>query len=304
MLQFQPPGFGQHVIRTSLGVMAYYTPTSAPWRTGNEQEPYPPLIFLHSLGGGSSAYEWSKVYPAFAPAFRVIAPDLIGWGQSTHPVRDYQIDDYLLMLTELIEGTGSKPATVVASSLTAGITLRLATQRPDLFQQLYLVCPSGYGDFGSDYSRGIAAQLAGIPGLDRLLYGAGAANETAVRSFLQQFLFAERSRITDEMVAAYVASAQQLNAEYAALASLKGNLCFDLALYMETLTVPTVMLWGDKAWFSTLKTGQRLSKLNPRPIKAFHTIPNSGVLPHLETPELVIGLLQSHLRYHQEPETD
>jgi len=47
-----------------------------------------PLIFLHNFGGGASAYEWSKVYP-LATNYRVLAPDLIGWGESAH--RDYKL---------------------------------------------------------------------------------------------------------------------------------------------------------------------------------------------------------------------
>jgi pimeloyl-ACP methyl ester carboxylesterase len=295
MLQFQPTGFVQQVIETSLGILAYYTPNDSPWHLADEARILPPLIFLHSLGGGSSAYEWSKVYPAFASSHCVIAPDLIGWGHSTHPPRDYQIEDYLTIIAEVIQRTTESPAIVVASSLTAGITIRLAIQRPELFSQLLLVNPSGYGDFGTDYSQRITAQLAGIPGLDRLIYAVGAANEVAVRNFLQQFLFADGDRITDEMVKAYTASARQFNAEYAALASLKGNLCFDLALYIQQLNVPTVFLWGERARFSPLSVGQRLASLNPSAVKAFHTIPNTGVLPHLEAPELVIGDLQRYI---------
>ncbi|HEY9620621.1 MAG TPA: alpha/beta hydrolase [Crinalium sp.] len=284
------------MIETSLGILAYYTPGGSPWRTAaDDSKTLPSLVFLHSLGGGSSAYEWSKVYPAFASDHRVIAPDLIGWGQSTHPPQDYRVEDYLTVITELLERTNVAPATVVASSLTAGITIRLAIQRPDLFNVLILVCPSGFSDFGSDYSRGAAAQLAGMPVLDRLIYSLGAANEVAVRNFLQQFLFANGDRITNEMVKAYTASAQQFNAEYAALASLKGNLCFDLALYIQRLHVPTVFLWGEQARFSPLTIGQRLASLNPGTIKAVHAIPDTGVLPHLEAPEQVIGLLQRYL---------
>jgi len=36
------------------------------------------LVVGNGFGGGSSAYEWSKVYPAFANDYRVVAPDLIG----------------------------------------------------------------------------------------------------------------------------------------------------------------------------------------------------------------------------------
>jgi pimeloyl-ACP methyl ester carboxylesterase len=293
MLQFQPPGFEQRAIATTLGVLAYYTPIASFWQQDTATE-LPPLIFLHSLGGGSSAYEWSKVYPAFAADYRIIAPDLIGWGQSTHPVRDYQPDDYLKLLVELIEKT-AQPAIVVASSLTAGLTIRLAIQQPDLFESLFLVSPSGYGDFGIDYGRGLAARMAGIPGLDRLIYSLGAANELAVRNFLEQFLFADRSRLTQETVSAYLASALQMNAEYAALASLRGDLCFDLSLYIGQLQVPTTIVWGKKSRFSSDKIGRRLAGLNPTAVKTFEAIDDVGVLPHLELPAVVIGLLQRHL---------
>ncbi|MBW4514374.1 MAG: alpha/beta hydrolase [Timaviella obliquedivisa GSE-PSE-MK23-08B] len=299
MLQFQPPGFGQKVIKTSLGAMAYYTPIASPWRTLNSSSPFnhdefPPLVFLHSLGGGSSAYEWSKVYPAFAPRYCVIAPDLIGWGQSAHPVRTYRVEDYFTILTEMLEAIGS-PVPVVASSLTAGITIRLAIQRPDLFKMLFLVSPAGYADFGADYGRNVAAQIAGIPGVDQVIYALGAANEIAVRNFLEQFLFADRSRLTQETVEAYLASAQQPNAAYAALASLRGDLCFDLSLYMSQLTVPTAIVWSEASRFGTVETGERLAKLSEA-VKWVWTIANAGVLPQLETPATVTGLLLKALK--------
>jgi len=49
------------------------------------------------------------------------------------------------------------------------------------------------------------------------------------------------------MVEAYLASAQQPNAEYAAF--FAGDLYFDLALYIQ-LAVPTIMLWGVGAQFT------------------------------------------------------
>lgn len=302
MLQYQPPGFGQQVIETSLGSMVYYTPVAAPWsvvgaipESPQQNEDLPPLIFLHSFGGGSSAYEWSKVYPAFATTHRAIAPDLIGWGQSAHPVRDYRVDDYLTTLAEFIQKVSQSPVSVVASSLTGAIVLRLAIQKPELFHALYLVCPSGFADFGQDAGRRLPLQVIGTPLLDRLIYTLGATNEVAVRNFLEQFLFAKPERVYEEMVAAYLASAQKPNAEYAALAFLRGDLYFDLARYIEALTVPTFIFWGEQAQFTSVKLGQRLAALNPKAIQAFQSIPGAGVLPHLEQPELVIGLLQRYI---------
>lgn len=288
MLQFQPPGFVQQALATNLGVMAYYT---FPNPQADDQA-RPPLVFLHSLGGGSSAFEWSKVYGAFGTSHRVIAPDLIGWGQSTHPVRDYQVSDYLYVITHLLEALAEPPAFVVATSLTAGVVIRLAIQRPDLFKGLFLVSPLGNGDFGRDYRLSLPALLAGTPGLDTLLYQLGAANELAVRSFLSTFLFADASRITEEMVQAYLTCTQQPNAQYAALASLNGTISFDLSRYMGQLQTPTTIVLGEKSRFTPPAITRRLASLNPKAIQAIHEVPDAGVLPHLERPAAVIDLLR------------
>lgn len=293
MHQYHPPGFGQQAIATSLGSMVYYTQVAAPWLSPSSSE-LPHLVFLHCFGGGASAYEWSKVYPAFANEYHILAADLIGWGESAHPAREYQIADYLTTITEFLQ-TFHPPIKVVASSLTAALIIRLAVQRPELFQSLFLICPSGFDDFGEGAGRRLPLQLINTPLLDRLIYALGAENEVSVRNFLQQFLFAKPERVTPEMVAAYLASAQKPNAEYAALAFLKANLYFDLALYVPQLTVPTVILWGEQAQFTKVGLGRRLAKLNPRSIIAFEAIAHAGVLPHLETPEIAIGLLQKYL---------
>ncbi|GBE95019.1 alpha/beta fold hydrolase [Nostoc cycadae] len=294
MLQFQPPGFGHKVIHTSLGAMVYYTQTSAPWLNADTED-LTPLIFLHNFGGGASAYEWSKVYPAFAAKYRILAPDLIGWGDSAHPVRDYQIKDYLNAIAEFITQTCHQPVTVIASSLTAALTIRLAISQPQLFQSLYLVSPSGFDDFGQGAGRRLPLSVINTPLVDSLIYALGAENELAVRNFLQSFLFAKPERVSSEMVAAYLTSAQQPNARFAALAFLRGDLYFDLSLYLQQLTIPTVFFWGEKAQFTSIKLGRRLANLNSDVVEKFYAIADAGVLPHLELPEVIIGLLQQHL---------
>ncbi|NJL48925.1 MAG: alpha/beta hydrolase [Leptolyngbyaceae cyanobacterium SM2_5_2] len=293
MLQFQPPGFIQQALATNLGVMAYYTsPQASP---ESSSPPRSPLVFLHSLGGGSSAFEWSKVYQSFGASHRVIAPDLIGWGQSTHPARNYRVDDYIYQLTHLLEALAEPPTLVVATSLTAGVVIRLAIQRPDLFRGLFLVSPSGNSDFGRDYALSLPALLAGTPGLDLWLYRLGAANELAVRFFLTQFLFADSTRITDDIVPAYLTSIQQPNARYTALASLNGTISFDLSRYVGQLKTPTVFVLGEKSRFTPPQQVKRLASLNPKAIQAVYEVPDSGVLPHLERPAVVIDWLKQFL---------
>jgi pimeloyl-ACP methyl ester carboxylesterase len=290
MLQFQPLGFGQKVVNTSLGAMVYYTQTREPWLISDTAH-LPELVFLHNFGGGASAYEWSKLYPAFASDYRILAPDLIGWGASAHPARDYQISDYLTTIAEFIQKACQPPVVVVASSLTAALTIRLAIQKPELFKALYLVTPSGFDDFGQGVGRRLPLQVINTPILDSLIYALGAENEISVRNFLQRFLFAKPERVSEEMVQAYLTSAQQPNAKYAALAFLRGDLYFDLSLYIPQLSTPTLFLWGEESQFTSVKLGQRLAALNPRAIQ-IQTIPQAGVLAHLEMPEVVMGILK------------
>lgn len=293
MLQFHPLGIGQQVVETSLGTMVFYTPVGAPWSSSPVKAQT--LLFLHNFGGGASAYEWSKVYPAFLDQYKVMAPDLLGWGQSAHPIRDYRVEDYLTTVTELIEKTCSEPVVAVASSLTGAIAIRLAIQRPDLCKALFLTCPSGFADFGQDAGRRLPLQLIGTPLLDQFIYSLGAMNELSVRNFLEQFLFANRDRVSAEMVQAYLESATQPNAQYAALAFLRGDLYFDLAYYLPQLTVKTAIAWGEKAQFTNAELGQRLAKLNPQAVELFVQIAESGVLPQLEQPALLVGVLKHFL---------
>ncbi len=298
---FLPPGFKQHSIATTLGQMVYYAPDASPWATPSTTEEnrsaegkaaLEPLLFFHGFGGGSSAYEWSKVYPAFATDYRVLAPDLIGWGRSDRPARDYKIEDYLTTLTEFVERTCDRPVSVIASSLTAAFVIRVAIDRPDLFKSLILVTPSGLSDFGEDYTRSPFAQVVSTPILDRFLYSTVLATSFGIRTFLEQRQFARPERIYSEIVEAYLASAQQPNAEYAALSFVRGDLCFDLAHYITQLMIPTAILWGGKAQYTESSIGRRLANLNPEFVPYFEQIADVGLTPQLELPGVTIGLIR------------
>lgn len=289
-----PLGTEQLSLQTTLGTMVYYSPTQAPWPQP-QPDTRPLLIFLHGFGGGSSAYEWSKVYPAFASDYRVIAPDLIGWGRSEHPERNYTPEDYINSIIEFIEKISSEPTIVIASSLTAAFTIRAAIQRPELFRALILTTPAGLSDFGEDYRRSVFAQIISIPVLDQLIYRGGVATSGGIQSFLQTRQFAKPERVYPEIVEAYLQSAQQPNAQYAALSFVRGDLCFDLSRYITQLTIPTAILWGQKSQFTGPEIGRRLAAMNPAAIKIFQEIEGVGLTPQLELPAITIGLINSFL---------
>lgn len=304
-----PTGFEQHSVVTSLGTMVYYTAAAEMWRlstesdtdnqsesSANNSENLPTLVFIHGFGGGSSAYEWSKVYPAFAADYRILAPDLIGWGRSDHPERNYQVDDYIQTIIEFLEQTCDEPTPVIASSLTAALTIRAAIARPELFKSLILTTPSGLSDFGEDYRNNFFAQIVKTPILDRFFYNVGITNPSGIRRFLEIRQFARPNRIYDEIVEAYLESAEQPNGEYAALSFVRGDLCFDLSLYMSDLTIPTAIIWGRQSQFTSPDIGQRLAKLNPTAVRVFQQLEDVGLTPQLELPGLTIGLIRKFLK--------
>jgi len=291
---FIAPGFEQRSVVTELGTIAYAAPQPEFWPIA--QQPEQTLVFIHGFGGGSSSYEWSKVYPAFATEYRVIAPDLPGWGHSDHPERDYQIEDYERAIVQFLQALAPQGAIVLASALTAAFMVRVAVQHPELLHGLILVTPAGLSEFGKDFRQGWLPQILRVPLLDKALYQTAIATSAGIRRFLTDRQFANTDLITEEMVAAYLASATQPNAEYAALSFVRGDLCFDLAEWMPQLAVPSVVFWGQEAQFTDVELGQRLVALNPTAIKHFEIINNVGLTPQLEQPSLTIALIQRSLK--------
>ncbi|MGB3790459.1 MAG: alpha/beta hydrolase [Phormidesmis sp.] len=292
----QLPYVDRHSAMTRLGQMVYYIPALPeypPSRLLSERET---LLFLHGFGGGSSAYEWSKVFPAFAEEYRVLAPDLIGWGASTHLERSYTIDDYLNSISDFIRATCDEPVTIVASALTAAFVIRIAITHPTLFKALILVTPAGLSDFGNDYTRSPFAQIVSVPVLDKLLYSGAIATAFGIRSFLENRQFADPGRISDDIVEAYLRSAQKPNAEYTALSFVRGDLCFDLADYIGQLTTPTALLWGESASFTGPELGRKLAQQNTTAIKLFEVIKSTGLTPQLELPAVTTGMIRLCLK--------
>lgn len=283
------PGFEQRSVVTELGTVVYATQQPGFWPSSPIASER--LVFIHGFGGGSSAYEWSKVYPAFATDYRVVAPDLPGWGGSEHPARDYQVEDYRSAIAQLLQTLAPDGAIIVASCLSAAITVQLAAQHPDGIKGLVLVAPAGLSDFGKDFRQGFLPQVLRIPLLDRIVYQTAIATPAGIQSFLTERQFANPDLIAPEMVSAYLASAQQPNAEYAALSFVRGDLCFDLAEWMPQLQVPTVILWGSEAQFTDVDLGKRLAALNPVAVKHFEVIEGVGLTPQLEQPSVTIALI-------------
>lgn len=278
-----PAIFATKVLHTPPGQIVYH-------ESGSGQ----PLIFVHGIYTGASSYEWSKVYPEFAARFRVLAPDLIGFGESQRPDARLQIGDYVRMLAEFARATcGQERPIFVASGLGAGFCVYLASQHPELVSRLILYMPAGQADFGG---RGISlsAKLASrTPLLNRFLYRNYHATQSAIRSWLVDRAFVEGNLVTDEMVDVLTTCAQQYGAEHSILNFQAGRVEFDLEQRLKTLSQPVTLLWGDQSAFPRLESAYRLQpairNCNLRIIE------NAGTLAALECPARLVEILRSHL---------
>ena len=99
----------------------------------------PPLIFLH--GWGASHKFWKYVFPAFSKRFRCIAPDLMGFGLSDKPNRDYSMDSYTTWVGSFLDALKIDKAPIVGHSMGGTIALKFALAHPERVTRLVAVNP-------------------------------------------------------------------------------------------------------------------------------------------------------------------
>jgi pimeloyl-ACP methyl ester carboxylesterase len=117
----------------------------------------PVVVLTHGITSNSAT--WGRVMPYLARRFTVIAPDLIGHGQSAKPKGDYSLGAYASGLRDLLIALGHERATFVGHSLGGGVTMQLSYQFPELVERLVLVDSGGLGRDVSLFLR--AATLPG-----------------------------------------------------------------------------------------------------------------------------------------------
>jgi pimeloyl-ACP methyl ester carboxylesterase len=103
----------------------------------------PALLLLHGIAGSSRT--WRDVIPRLTDRFTVIAPDLIGHGQSEKPVGDYSLGAFASGIRDLLEVLDIDRATVIGQSFGGGVAMQLAYQHPEGCERLVLVDSGGLG---------------------------------------------------------------------------------------------------------------------------------------------------------------
>ena len=103
----------------------------------------PAIVLVHGITSTSAT--WERVMPYLAPRFTVIAPDLLGHGQSAKPRGDYSLGAYASGVRDLMVTLGHESATFVGHSLGGGVVMQLAYQFPERCERLVLVDSGGLG---------------------------------------------------------------------------------------------------------------------------------------------------------------
>jgi pimeloyl-ACP methyl ester carboxylesterase len=103
----------------------------------------PALLLLHGLGCDSST--WEPVVDALAEHYTVIAPDLLGHGESDKPNADYSLGGYANGMRDLLTVLGINKVTVVGHSFGGGVAMQFAYQYPDRTERIALVSSGGLG---------------------------------------------------------------------------------------------------------------------------------------------------------------
>ncbi len=103
----------------------------------------PLIVLIHGITGRSE--QWNPAIEQLAEGHAVLAPDLLGHGESAKPRGDYSLGAYASAVRDTIAALGHERATIVGHSLGGGIAMQFAYQFPERCERLVLVSSGGLG---------------------------------------------------------------------------------------------------------------------------------------------------------------
>lgn len=126
----------------------------------------PAVVFLHGSGpGASGASNFRQNIDAFVSAgYRVILPDLIGYGASSKPEGiDYTLQLFTDTVYDALRQHGIERAHLVGNSLGGGIAIQMTLDHPEFAGRLILMAPGCIEEQASYFTMpGIAKMVSGF----------------------------------------------------------------------------------------------------------------------------------------------
>jgi pimeloyl-ACP methyl ester carboxylesterase len=103
----------------------------------------PAVVLLHAFGAGCDGEQWRAAAEALAPRFRVLVPELPGWGRGAPAALAPRPDLYLEILAEFLAGVVHEPVVLAGAGLAAAYAVVLAAEYPERVRAVALVAPEG-----------------------------------------------------------------------------------------------------------------------------------------------------------------
>src|SRR3954447_20087425 len=101
----------------------------------------PPIVLIHGSPGSSEVFR--SLTAILSPRFRVIAPDLPGFGFSTHVLPDYSFRAHGVYLVELLDALHVAKAQLVGFSMGGGVVLSTADLAPSRVASIVMLSAIG-----------------------------------------------------------------------------------------------------------------------------------------------------------------
>ena len=247
-----------------------------------------PMVLLHA--DGDNRLDWRWVLARLATHHRVYAPDLPGFGGTTVPP-DCSPEFFEGFVHEFLDALNLGASILVGSSLGGLAALRLAMHAPDRVWALCLVSSAG---LGSEVS--VALRQMTVPGVGEAAIwwgqtGIGASQRLLLRLpllfanpgcvpqpwLIEQYRLAQLSGFLDTTLAALRAQVEPKGQKQVLLNDL------------PRLSVPTLVLWGDRDLVVPVSQARAAARLLP--CGSLKVIANTGHLPHVERPEKFVAAL-------------
>lgn len=222
-----------------------------------------PILMLHGGGPGASGLSnYSKNIDALAKKYRVLIPDMQGYGQSSKGVnRDDPFGDLADAMLGLLDALKIKQVHIIGNSLGGACGLRMALEQPQRVASLVLMGPGGINT-----TKGLPTK-----GLNCLLnyYGGKGPSMDKLRTFIREYLVFDGSQVPESVIRErYEAS---LDPEVVAApplrrpASLKGAIRMDFTRdsRLKKCKVPTLVVWGANDLVNRPSGALTLQKIMP-----------------------------------------
>jgi pimeloyl-ACP methyl ester carboxylesterase len=235
------------------------------------------LILLHGLG--ASAERWEDVIPLFAKKFRVIVPDLIGFGYSDKPSIDYTTDYFAEFMSKFVEKVGIEEMSIIGSSLGGQIAAEFIINQNVDVKKLVLVSPSG-------------VMKHSTPALDAYISAALYPNTDSALNAFQ--VMSGRKKIDEKIVSGFIERMQLPNAKMAFMSTLLGLSNSKVVTEkLQLITIPTLIVWGENDPVIPIEYAQSfISGINDC---RFYKMIGCAHTPYVEKPEKFFQIVSDFL---------